>query len=133
MDNNLQNTQLDDQKMESLRKRIKLSKYIMIAGGVCLGIIVLIFLVRITVSSAKMASPTAELRGIRPGEIKINMIKKFTVLGGFWRVKDQESRPHGQVLSAQADGTSGIYKIIYSYSDRSPFRIWKNNYTRTLL
>ena len=44
MDNNLQNTQLDDQKMENLRKRIKLSKYIMIAGGVCLGIIVLIFL-----------------------------------------------------------------------------------------
>ena len=35
MDNNLQNTQLDDQKMENLRKRIKLSKYIMIAGGVC--------------------------------------------------------------------------------------------------
>ena len=44
MDNNLQNTQLDDQKMENLRKRIKLSKYIMIAGGVCFGIIVLIFL-----------------------------------------------------------------------------------------
>ena len=44
MDNNLTNTQLDDQKMENLRKRIKLSKYIMIAGGVCFGIIVLIFL-----------------------------------------------------------------------------------------
>ena len=35
MDNNLPNTQLDDQKMENLRKRTKLSKYIMIAGGVC--------------------------------------------------------------------------------------------------
>lgn len=44
MDNNLQNTQLDDQKMENLRKRIKLSKYIMIAGGVCLGIVAVIFL-----------------------------------------------------------------------------------------
>ena len=44
MDNNLPNTQLDDQKMENLRKRTKLSKYIMIAGGVCFGIIVLIFL-----------------------------------------------------------------------------------------
>ena len=44
MDNNLTNTQLDDQKMENLRKRTKLSKYIMIAGGVCFGIIVLIFL-----------------------------------------------------------------------------------------
>ena len=44
MDNNLQNTQLDDQKMENLRKRIKLSKYIMIAGGVCFGIVAVIFL-----------------------------------------------------------------------------------------
>ena len=44
MDNNLTNTQLDDQKMENLRNRTKLSKYIMIAGGVCFGIIVLIFL-----------------------------------------------------------------------------------------
>ncbi len=44
MDNNLTNTQLDDQKLENLRKRTKLSKYIMIAGGVCFGIIVLIFL-----------------------------------------------------------------------------------------
>ena len=44
MDNNLPNTQIDDQKMENLRKRTKLSKYIMIAGGVCFGIIVLIFL-----------------------------------------------------------------------------------------
>lgn len=44
MDNNLTNTQLDDQKMDNLRKRTKLSKYIMIAGGVCFGIIVLIFL-----------------------------------------------------------------------------------------
>lgn len=44
MDNNLTNTQLDDQKMENLRKRTKLSKYIMIAGGVCFGIIVFIFL-----------------------------------------------------------------------------------------
>ena len=44
MDNNLQNTRLDDQKMENLRKRIKLSKYIMIAGGVCFGIVAVIFL-----------------------------------------------------------------------------------------
>ena len=44
MDNNLQNTQLDDQKLENLRKRIKLSKYIMIAGGVCFGIMAIIFL-----------------------------------------------------------------------------------------
>lgn len=44
MDNNLTNTQLDDQKMENLRKRIKLSKYIMIAGGVCFGIVAVIFL-----------------------------------------------------------------------------------------
>ena len=44
MDNNLTNTQLDDQKMENLRNRTKLSKYIMIAVGVCFGIIVLIFL-----------------------------------------------------------------------------------------
>lgn len=44
MDNNLQNTQLDDQKMENLRKRTKLSKYIMIAGGVCFGIMAIIFL-----------------------------------------------------------------------------------------
>lgn len=44
MDNNLTNTQLDDQKMENLRNRTKLSKYIMIAGGVCFGIIVLVFL-----------------------------------------------------------------------------------------
>ena len=44
MDNNLQNTHLDDQKMEKLRKRTKLSKYIMIAGGVCLGIVAVIFL-----------------------------------------------------------------------------------------
>lgn len=44
MDNNLTNTQLDDQKMENLRNRTKLSKYIMIAGGVCFGIIVFIFL-----------------------------------------------------------------------------------------
>ena len=44
MDNNLPNTQLDDQKMENLRKRTKLSKYIMIAGGVCLGIVVLMIL-----------------------------------------------------------------------------------------
>ena len=47
MDNNLQNTQLDDQKMENLRKRTKLSKYIMIAGGVCFGIIVLLSLIHI--------------------------------------------------------------------------------------
>lgn len=45
MDNNLTNTQLDDQKMENLRKRTKLSKYIMIAGGVCFGIMAIIFLV----------------------------------------------------------------------------------------
>ena len=44
MDNNLTNTQLDDQKMENLRKRTKLSKYIMIAGGVCFGIMAIIFL-----------------------------------------------------------------------------------------
>ena len=44
MDNNLPNTQLDDQKMENLRKRTKLSKYIMIAGGVCFGIVAIIFL-----------------------------------------------------------------------------------------
>lgn len=44
MDNNLQNTQLDDQKLENLRKRTKLSKYIMIAGGVCFGIMAIIFL-----------------------------------------------------------------------------------------
>ena len=44
MDNNLPNTQLDDQKMENLRKRTKLSKYIMIAGGVCFGIVAVIFL-----------------------------------------------------------------------------------------
>ena len=44
MDNNLPNTQLDDQKMENLRKRTKLAKYMMIAGGVCLGIVVLMIL-----------------------------------------------------------------------------------------
>ena len=44
MHNNLTNTQLDDQKMENLRKRTKLSKYIMIAGGVCFGIMAIIFL-----------------------------------------------------------------------------------------
>lgn len=44
MNNNLTKTQLDDQKMENLRKRTKLSKYIMIAGGVCFGIMAIIFL-----------------------------------------------------------------------------------------
>ena len=58
MDNNLQNTQLDDQKMENLRKRIKLSKYIMIAGGVCLGIVVLMILLNGGTLSLNFKTPT---------------------------------------------------------------------------
>ena len=57
MDNNLPNTQLDDQKMENLRKRTKLSKYIMIAGGVCLGIVV-----RCTHDSPKRGHSVSELQ-----------------------------------------------------------------------
>ena len=58
MDNNLQNTQLDDQKMENLRKRIKLSKYIMIAGGVCFGIVVLMILLNGGTLSLNFKTPT---------------------------------------------------------------------------
>lgn len=58
MDNNLQNTQLDDQKMENLRKRTKLSKYIMIAGGVCLGIVVLMILLNGGTLSLNFKTPT---------------------------------------------------------------------------
>ena len=58
MDNNLQNTQLDDQKMEKLRKRIKLSKYIMIAGGVCFGIVVLMILLNGGTLSLNFKTPT---------------------------------------------------------------------------
>ena len=58
MDNNLQNTHLDDQKMEKLRKRIKLSKYIMIAGGVCLGIFVLMILLNGGTLSLNFKTPT---------------------------------------------------------------------------
>ena len=58
MDNNLPNTQLDDQKMENLRKRTKLSKYIMIAGGVCLGIIVLMILLNGGTLSLNFKTPT---------------------------------------------------------------------------
>ena len=58
MDNNLPNTQLDDQKMENLRKRTKLSKYIMIAGGVCLGIVVLMILLNGGTLSLNFTTPT---------------------------------------------------------------------------
>ena len=58
MDNNLPNTQLDDQKMENLRKRTKLSKYIMIAGGVCLGIVVLMILLNGGSLSLNFKTPT---------------------------------------------------------------------------
>ena len=58
MDNNLTNTQLDDQKMENLRKRIKLSKYIMIAGGVCFGIVVLMILLNGGTLSLNFKTPT---------------------------------------------------------------------------
>ena len=58
MDNNLPNTQIDDQKMENLRKRTKLSKYIMIAGGVCLGIIVLMILLNGGTLSLNFKTPT---------------------------------------------------------------------------
>ncbi len=58
MDNNLPNTQLDDQKMENLRKRTKLSKYIMIAGGVCLGIVVLMILLNEGTLSLNFKTPT---------------------------------------------------------------------------
>ena len=58
MDNNLTNTQLDDQKMENLRKRTKLSKYIMIAGGVCLGIVVLMILLNGGTLSLNFKTPT---------------------------------------------------------------------------
>lgn len=58
MDNNLPNTQLDDQKMENLRKRTKLSKYIMIAGGVCLGIVVLMILLNGGTLSLNFKTPT---------------------------------------------------------------------------
>ena len=58
MDNNLQNTHLDDQKMEKLRKRTKLSKYIMIAGGVCLGIFVLMILLNGGTLSLNFKTPT---------------------------------------------------------------------------
>ncbi len=58
MDNNLPNTQLDDQKMENLRKRTKLSKYIMIAGGVCLGIVVLMTLLNGGTLSLNFKTPT---------------------------------------------------------------------------
>ena len=58
MDNNLQNTQLDDQKLENLRKRTKLSKYIMIAGGVCLGIVVLMILLNGGTLSLNFKTPT---------------------------------------------------------------------------
>ena len=59
MDNNLPNTQLDDQKMENLRKRTKLSKYIMIAGGVCLGIVVLMILLNGGTLSLNFKTPTS--------------------------------------------------------------------------
>ena len=58
MDNNLPNTQIDDQKMENLRKRTKLSKYIMIAGGVCLGIVVLMILLNGGTLSLNFKTPT---------------------------------------------------------------------------
>ena len=58
MDNNLPNTQLDDQKMENLRKRTKLSKYMMIAGGVCLGIVVLMILRNGGTLSLNFKTPT---------------------------------------------------------------------------
>ena len=58
MDNNLPNAQLDDQKMENLRKRTKLSKYIMIAGGVCLGIVVLMVLLNGGTLSLNFKTPT---------------------------------------------------------------------------
>ena len=58
MDNNLPNTQLDDQKMENLRKRAKLSKYIVIAGGVCLGIVVLMILLNGGTLSLSFKTPT---------------------------------------------------------------------------
>ena len=58
MDNNLPNTQLDDQKMENLRKRAKLSKYIVIAGGVCLGIVVLMIFLNGGTLSLNFKTPT---------------------------------------------------------------------------
>ena len=58
MDNNLPNAQLDDQKMENLRKRTKLSKYIVIAGGVCLGIVVLMILLNGGTLSLNFKTPT---------------------------------------------------------------------------
>ena len=58
MDNNLPNTQLDDQKMENLRKRTKLAKYMMIAGGVCLGIVVLMILRNGGTLSLNFKTPT---------------------------------------------------------------------------
>ena len=58
MDNNLPNTQLDDQKMENLRKRAKLAKYMMIAGGVCLGIVVLMILRNGGTLSLNFKTPT---------------------------------------------------------------------------
>lgn len=89
MDNNLPNTQLDDQKMENLRKRTKLSKYIMIAGGVCLGIVVLMILLNGGTLSLNFKTPTGVVAIIL-------IIGGFALLFTGLRVKQKagEARKH---------------------------------------
>ena len=94
MDNNLPNTQIDDQKMENLRKRTKLSKYIMIAGGVCFGIVVLMIL-------------------LNGGTLSLNFKTPILIIGGFallftgLRVKQKAGEAQKHIANNYASSVLG--------------------------
>ena len=100
MDNNLPNTQLDDQKMENLRKRTKLSKYIMIAGGVCLGIVVLMILLNGGTLSLNFKTPTGVVAIIL-------IIGGFALLFTGLRVKQKAGEAQKHIANNYASSVLG--------------------------
>lgn len=100
MDNNLPNTQLDDQKMENLRKRTKLSKYIMIAGGVCLGIVVLMILLNGGTLSLNFKTPTGVVAIIL-------IIGGFALLFTGLRVKQKAGEAQKHIANNYAQSVLG--------------------------
>ena len=100
MDNNLPNTQLDDQKMENLRKRTKLSKYIMIAGGVCLGIAVLMILLNGGTLSLNFKTPTGVVAIIL-------IIGGFALLFTGLRVKQKAGEAQKHIANNYASSVLG--------------------------
>ena len=100
MDNNLPNTQLDDQKMENLRKRTKLSKYIMIAGGVCLGIVVLMTLLNGGTLSLNFKTPTGVVAIIL-------IIGGFALLFTGLRVKQKAGEAQKHIANNYASSVLG--------------------------